>query len=84
MQSATPPHLVRVRGTLSRDRPPPIQPVPVCVRQTLRSASRSRYGCVVGSRDLLRVGYGEERAFWGLVYRLLDEPTDDDVQCVLA
>jgi hypothetical protein len=27
---------------------------------------------------------GEERAFWGLVYRLLDEPTDDDVQCVLA
>ena len=33
---------------------------PCFVRQTLRSASRSRYGCVVGRWHLLRVEYGEE------------------------
>jgi hypothetical protein len=26
---------------------------------------------------------GESRAFWGLVHRLLDDPTDDDVACIL-
>src|SRR5829696_868551 len=25
---------------------------------------------------------GEERAFWGLVYRLLDDPTADDIACI--
>jgi hypothetical protein len=27
---------------------------------------------------------GEERAFWGLVYRLLDDPTEDDVELIRA
>ena len=25
---------------------------------------------------------GEERAFWGVVYRLLDDPTEDDVKVI--
>ena len=33
------------------------------------------YGCE--SREI-----GERRAFWGLVYRLLDEPTADDIECI--
>ena len=25
---------------------------------------------------------GERQAFWGLVYRLLDEPTEKDIECI--
>jgi hypothetical protein len=58
----------------------------LCIRAREFASSIKRSGepaCLVMWYRFEAKEIGPEQAFWGVVYRILDEPTDLDVRCIL-